>query len=316
MNKIKKTLLTIVVVVIFFSSCGNATNNETSDNKINIITTLFPYYDFVKEIGKDKVNVELLLPVGTNSHSFEPTPSDIIKINEADIFIFTGYEMEFWAKNILDNVEDKTKIVTASNNIKLDKINSSSDEHSDHHHSHDEFLYEVDPHIWTNPNNAKIIVDNILTALINKDEVNKDFYTANANSYKEKLSQLDSEFKEVVKNKNKDKIIFAGKFPLHYFVKEYGLNYIAAFDSCSEEAEPNPKTMTKIIEEIKNNDIKVVFYEELAPTNVAKTIENETGAKPLLFHSAHNLTKDEFNSNLTYIDIMNNNIKNLKEGLK
>lgn len=329
MNKLKKITAIIIVFTIFLSACTNnkdSTKQRELNNKINIVTTLFPYYDFAKQIGQDKVNVELLLPVGTNSHSFEPTPSDIVKINNSDIFIFTGYEMEVWAKNILNNVSNNTKIITASDNIVLDKVKST---HSHDHSHHDEnkkntreineteeFLYEVDPHIWTSPKNAKIIVDNILSGLIEKDETNKDFYTQNATAYKEQLDLLDNEFKTIVKNKNKDEIIFAGKFPFHYFVKEYNLPYISAFDSCGEEAEPNPKTMTKIIDEIKKDNIKVVFHEELAPTNVAKTIEEETGAKPLLLHSAHNLTKKEFESNMTYIDIMKNNAKNLKEGLE
>jgi zinc transport system permease protein len=184
------------------------------------------------------------------------------------------------------------------------------DEHEEGNHSH-----EYDPHIWTSPKNAMVIVDNITEALCQLDPSNADYYQSNADDYKEKLSALDEEFKTTVENGNTNKIFFGGKFALYYLAKEYGLEYTSAYDSCSDETEPSAKAVANIITQMNEQNIPVIFYEELTDPKVAETIASETGATPLLFHSCHNVSIEEWNSGATYLSLMEQNVQNLKVAL-
>lgn len=288
-----------------------------ADEKISITTTLFPQYDFAKAIAGDKANVKMILPLGSESHNYEPSPSDIIDIDSSDMFIYTGDYMEGWVSNILGNLTD-TMVVDVSKNITLDKVEDENDhdhdDDTDHDHAH-EHHHDYDPHIWTSPKNAMIIVDNITNALCDLDTKNAEYYKSNAQEYKLKLQHLDEEFQQVVQNGNTNKIFFGGKFALYYFARDYGLQYVSAYDSCSDETEPSAKTVASIISQMKEQHIPVIFYEELTNPTVAQTIANETGATPLLFHSCHNVSKEDFDNGVTYLSLMEQNVKNLKLAL-
>lgn len=309
-------LLLSIVTLCIFTGCDSYSSNisnESNGDKLNIVATLFPQYDFARAIVGDKGKVSMLMPPGIESHSFEPTPSDIIKINKADLFIYTGKYMESWAQSIIDGIENKNiKILDVSQNIELDK--GKDDDHQGHSeeigHNH-----EYDPHIWTSPVNAKVMVDNILNQVCELDPSNADYYTKNAEGYKSQLDELDNDFKNIFKNSKRDKIIFAGKFALHYFAEEYGMDYDAAFDSCSSEAEPSVKVITELVDEIEYENIPVIYYAELTDPKVARAISEETGAEMLLLHSCHNVSKDEFDKGVTYVSLMRENAKNLKKGL-
>lgn len=284
-----------------------------ADEKISITTTLFPQYDFAKAIAGDKADVKMILPLGSESHNYEPSPSDIIDIDSSDMFIYTGDYMEGWVSNILGNLTD-TMIVDVSKNITLDKVDDE-DEH-DHDHDHEnEHHHDYDPHIWTSPKNAMVIVDNITDALCDLDIQNAEYYKSNAQEYKLKLQHLDEEFQQVVHNGNTNKIFFGGKFALYYLARDYGLQYVSAYDSCSDETEPSAKAVASIISQMKEQHIPVIFYEELTNPTVAQTIANETGATPLLFHSCHNVSKEDFDNGVTYLSLMEQNVKNLKLAL-
>ena len=159
------------------------------------------------------------------------------------------------------------------------------------------------------------MADNIAEALCETDSINSDYYKQNAENYKKQLQELDSEFKEIVADGKRNTIYFGGKFALYYFTQEYGLDYVSAFDSCSGETEPSAKVMSEMISSIKENNIPVIYYEEIAEPTVANMIADETGAKPLLFHSCHNVTPEDFRNGVTYIDLMKQNAVNLREGL-
>lgn len=284
-----------------------------ADEKISITTTLFPQYDFAKAIAGDKADVKMILPLGSESHNYEPSPSDIIDIDSSDMFIYTGDYMEGWVSNILGNLTD-TMIVDVSKNITLDKVDDE-DEH-DHDNDHEnEHHHDYDPHIWTSPKNAMVIVDNITDALCDLDIQNAEYYKSNAQEYKLKLQHLDEEFQQVVHNGNTNKIFFGGKFALYYLARDYGLQYVSAYDSCSDETEPSAKAVASIISQMKEQHIPVIFYEELTNPTVAQTIANETGATPLLFHSCHNVSKEDFDNGVTYLSLMEQNVKNLKLAL-
>lgn len=315
MSKIKSNIKRLIAtalsltMLVTMSACGQ--NKEKDSSKIQIMATLFPQYDFAREIGGDKVEVTMLLSPGMESHSFDPTPSDIVSINKSDLFIYTGKYMETWADTIIDSIDEKNVyVLDVSNGIALDKEEHSDEEEQEEHY------HEYEPHIWTSPINAMQMVDNILEALVEIDPENEAYYTDNANSYKEELSKLDKDFKEVVANGNRTDIYFGGRFAMYYFAKEYGLNCIAAYDSCSSETEPSAGQVASIIDSMRENDAKVVFYEELVNPQVATTIAEAVDGQTLLLHSCHNVSKEEFENGVTYLDLMKQNVINLEEGLK
>ena len=309
----KKILSLICCAALVFSMAG-CTNGIKKDNgKLKIIATLYPQYDFAKQIVGDKADVELLLPAGVDSHSFDPTASDIINIGKSDMFIYTGKYMEVWADKVIKSTKSKKlKVVDTSKGITLDKPEENEEEG---HEEPEEHHHEYDPHIWTDPQYAKIMVDNIVKGLCEIDEKNADFYKANAEKYKKELDRIDSELKDVVSTSKHTELFFAGRFALHYFAERYNLKYTAAYDSCSSETEPSAKAVSEIIKQMKEKKIKVIFYEELIDPKVAKAIAKETGAEPLVLHSCHNVSKDELKSGKTYIQLMEQNIINLRKGL-
>lgn len=314
-NKISICIMTILLMIINIVPI-----NIHAEDKISITTTLFPQYDFAKAIAGDKAEVTMILPLGSESHNYEPSPSDIIAIDNSDMFIYTGDYMEGWVSDIVSNLNN-TMVVDVSKNITLDKTEDEHDhEDEEEHHDEDEeeehsHSHEYDPHIWTSPKNAMVIVDNITNALCELDSSNAEYYKSNAEDYKHQLEHLDEEFRETVQNGNTNKIFFGGKFALYYLAKEYGLEYTSAYDSCSDETEPSAKAVADIITQIQEQNIPVIFYEELTNPKVANTIAEETGATPLLFHSCHNVSVEEFNSGATYLSLMEQNVQNLKIAL-
>lgn len=318
-SKVNKISMCIVIMVLMIINIIPI--NIHAEDKISITTTLFPQYDFAKAIAGDKADVTMILPLGSESHNYEPSPSDIIAIDNSDMFIYTGDYMEGWVSDIVNNLND-TMIVDVSKNITLDKTEDEHDhdEDDDHDHENEEehehsHSHEYDPHIWTSPKNAMTIVDNITNALCELDSYNAEYYKSNAEDYKHQLEHLDEEFRETVQNGNTNKIFFGGKFALYYLAKEYGLEYTSAYDSCSDETEPSAKAVAEIITQMKEQNISVIFYEELTNPKVANTIAEETGATPLLFHSCHNVSVEEFNNDVTYLSLMEQNVQNLKVAL-
>ena len=303
--------------LIFMTSCTSTDNSSSDDSgKIKISATLFPQYDFARQIAGDKAEITLLLPSGMDSHSYEPTPADIININKSDLFIYTGEYLESWANDIVGDIDtDKTHVLDVSSGIQLVKEEDEHHHDDEDEHHEEEHHHEYDPHIWTSPVIAMQMADNIAEALCETDSVNSDYYKQNAENYKKQLQELDSEFREIVADGKRNTIHVGGKFALYYFTQEYGLDYVSAFDSCSGETEPSAKVMSEMISSIKENNIPVIYYEEIAEPTVANMIADETGAKPLLFHSCHNVTPEDFRNGVTYIDLMKQNAVNLREGL-
>lgn len=307
MKKFLTFLLTVVFLIFLLAGCapdsekGVAAIKDTKSDKLRVVATLFPQYDFSRQIAGDRAEVTLLLPPGVESHSFEPTPSDIIKINESELFVYTGEYMEPWSQKIIDGMQvsgSRSMVLDVSQGIELVKTD------------------EIDPHFWTDPLTAKLMVANISNALCRIDPANADYYRENAAKYSAELDALDAEFKIIVSSGNRDEIIFGSRFALYYFTKRYGLSYESAFDSCSSETEPSARTVAGLIEEIREEQIPVIYYAEMEDPKVAKSIAAETGAKLLLFHSCHNVTMEEWKAGATYLSLMKQNAENLKEGLR
>lgn len=301
-------LICLFTFIVAFNSCRPA-NKSAGDghHKVKVITTLFPLYDMAQNIGAEKAAVSLLLPPGVEAHSFEPTPGDIVKIDEADIFIYTGKFMEPWVEQIIKGTANKNLIVVdASRGTKM--IPGVF-------HDKDEPAGSLDPHIWLDFDNAKIMLGNILQAFQTKDSAGKSFYKRRAADYSIKLTELDSAYKSVLASCKKKEIVYAGHYAFGYLANRYGLKYLSA-QGVSPDSEPTAKDLGKLVEQIKRDKIKYIYYEELASPKIAETIAGETGAKMLILNAAHNLARDEFERGISFFDILKNDLDNLKIGLE
>lgn len=303
----KKTIITILLTLILLSGCSNI---EAESDKPNVIVTLFPQYDMVRAIAKDKVNLELLLPAGVEPHSYEPTPNTIIRINESDLFVYTSDIMETWISNLFTELNDQGPIVVnSSNGVEL--ITHLEEEHSDEE-DHDE---EYDPHFWLDPLNAKIMAENITAGLIEMDPENADFYQANANIYLSELDKLDQEFIDLFNRVKLNKIIYGGHFAFGYLSNRFNIEILSPYTGYSPDAEPSVSSLAELINVMQENQIKVIFYEELVDPKIARTISEQTGANIEVLHGAHNLSQEEMAQGLTYFDVMRSNIEKLKVAL-
>jgi zinc transport system substrate-binding protein len=307
MKKGLSVITLLLCVFLFYPASCRQQNKEIGQKRpLTVVTSLFPLYDFAKNIGKDRVDVSLLLPPGVEPHSFEPKPGDIIGIHEADVFIYTDAAMEPWAAKILQAIENKNLLVVeAGKGISL--IKETSDEGGEHG--------GTDPHIWLDFANAQRMVDTICEGFSVKDPGNKIFYRENARAYNRLLSDLDSRYKKALEQCKYSDIVHGGHFAFGYLARRYNLHYSAAY-GFSPDAEPTPRRLYDLSEMIKQKGIKYIFYEELLSPRVAETIARETGVSLLKLSAAHNITKEELMQNVTFISIMKQNLKNLATGLQ
>lgn len=322
MVKIRRILFTIMSLLVILTGCQSDSTIENQSEKLQIITTLFPQYDFARVIAGDKAEVTLLLPPGMEAHSYEPTPADMIKINKADLFIYTGESMEQWAHTMIESIDSNSVyVLDVSNDVSFLAPNQT-EACEDHEHSHDEenehnheeedgHYHAYDPHIWTSPKNAMIMVNNILDALCEIDPENAAYYEENATNYLSELEELDAEFKEVVNQAKRMTIYHGGRFAMQYLTNEYGIDYVSA----PFEAEPSAALVAQMISDIKEQQIPVIYHEELVDPKIAQMISDETGAQMLLLHSCHNVSKEDFNQGVTYLSLMKQNVENLRMGL-
>jgi zinc transport system substrate-binding protein len=309
-GKIILAILGLVVIamgIIVLSQLKGARQKNIDSGKIKIVTTLFPLYDMAKNIGGDKAHVSLLVPPGMEPHDFEPKPSDILKINEADCFIYTGRFMEPWAEDIIKGVHNKNLIVVdASKGTRMIPAVF---------HDADEPIGALDPHIWLDFDNAKQMVRNIAEALEAKDPTDQAFFKQRADDYDKRLSELDASFRTALTACKSRMIVYGGHYAFGYLAKRYGLRYLAA-QGVAPDAEPTAKDLVRLVEQIKKNKIHYVFYEELTSPKIAETIAQETHAKILLLNAAHNVTKDQFERGVSFFDILHTDLENLKIGLE
>jgi zinc transport system substrate-binding protein len=303
-------LLLIIAFSLIVFNCKKAEQPIAGQKKLNIVTTLFPLYDFTKNIAGDRAQVTLLLPPGVEPHSFEPKPGDMLRINSSDVFIYTGKFMEPWVEGILKGLDNKKLvIVDTSKGIILNEEKEDEKNHDKHGHG------KTDPHIWLDLSNAGKIVDNILDCLIEKDAGNRDYYTKNAWAYKIKLSEMDRKYRETFSTCKKHTFIHGGHFAFGYLANRYNLQYIAAYHG-SPDAEPTPKRLIELKNKLKQYDLKYIYYEELILPRVSEVISRETGAAMLKLHGAHNVSKEDMDKGITFLSVMEENLKNLKVGLE
>ena len=384
-----KRILALIISLLLLAACGvqaqppidavtlPATVEDEENQRLRVIATIFPQYDFIRQIAGDRVELTMLLSPGAEAHSFEPTPQDIINMLGADLFIYIGGHGERWVETILAAVteEHDMQIVTLLELVEaLEKEHdhdhdhhnghghdhshtdehdddhdhghshdhSHTDEHDDDHHDHDHHHHEeddhdhdhdhshghthdhdhhhhhddeLDEHVWTSPRNAILIVEALTEILAELDEENAEYYRANAALYIAQLQELDAAFAEVAQNAARHTIVFGDRNPFRYFAHAYGLSYYAAFLGCSTETQASPATIARLIELVRDREIPVIFTIEFSNQQIANVIAEDTGARILELHSAHNLSHADFTAGVTYLDLMWRNVEHLREAL-
>ena len=301
----------LILLILSTTNGCRPTRPVRAEGKISVTSVIFPSYDFVRAIAGDRVNLAMLLPPGAESHSFEPSPLDIISISESDLFIYPGGENSRWVERILQSIDPENKIRA----LKLIDLVDTVEEELVEGMEDDDEAPTMDEHVWTSPRNAKVIVAAITEALCSLDSANADFYRQNAANYSEHLDELDAGFKTIVEGAKRKTLVFGDRFPFRYFTDAYGLKYFAAFPGCSTETEPSAATVAFLINKVKSENIPVVFHIELSNEKMADAISEATGARKLLLHSCHNITRKDFESGVGYLDLQKANAENLREAL-
>lgn len=306
----KKIALLFLLLLSFLLSCQPAKESNREDQKLRVIATIFPIYDFARNIGGDKIKVTMLLPPGTDAHHYELKPEDIVKVSKTDIFLFTNFEMEQWAYKIINAAEKNTNMLAIETGAGAVLLPLNKDEEKQENH-----VSKFDPHIWLDMDNAQKMVDNIAAAFIKKDSRNSDYYLKNAHNYKLKLIALDQRYRtELTKCKTKT-VLHAGHWAFAYLAKRYNLNYIAAYN-VSADAEPSPQKMVNLIEQVKGQGVSNIYYESMINPRLAQMIARETGAGLLKLNNGHDVSKADIKSGESFISLMEKNLTNLKKGMR
>ncbi len=319
MRRLLSGLLALVLAASL-TACGQPPLPE--DGKTQVVCTLFPYYDFARQIGGDDVDVTLVVPAGRETHSFEPTPMDVIRISQADVFIYNGGESEQWVTDILDAAgEDIPCVLSMMDAAELHEeelvegMQSGTSAHDHHDHDEDEEEIEYDEHIWTSPVTAMALCRAITDGLCQADPDHADSFRARLADYLAALETLDGTFRQIVAEGSRDLLVFGDRFPLLYFCREYGLDYRAAFHGCAGDTEPSLTTLKYLIDLVNEQHIPVVYTIELSSRKVAKAIAETTGAQVRTFHSCQTVSRAEFDAGVTYLQLMEANADVLREGL-
>lgn len=323
MKKRILALLLAAAVALPLCACAPA-GEEAEDGRLQVVCSLFPYYDFVREIGGAYVSPRLLVAAGREVHSFEPTPMDVIRVSRADVFVYNGGEGEQWVDEILssagENIPTVLRMMDYADTLTEEPLAGHDDaDHADHDHEHeddhDSDDIEYDEHIWTSPVQAMKLCRAIGDALCAADPAHAAVYRSNLENYLGQLAELDVAFRQVCSEKKRSLLVFGDRFPLLYFCREYGLDYRAAFHGCSSDTEPSLYTLKFLIDKVRQQDIPVVYALELSSRKVADAIAETTGAKVETFYSCQTVSQADWVAGEGYVSLMRRNVAALREGI-
>ena len=315
----KRILALLLAAATALTLCACApTGEDAEDGRLQVVCSLFPYYDFVREIGGAYVSPRLLVAAGREAHSFEPTPMDVIRVSRADVFVYNGGEGEQWVDEILDsageNIPTVLRMMDYADTLTEEPLAAHADhDHADHDHDSDDIEY--DEHIWTSPVQAMKLCGAICDALCAADPAHAAAYRSNLQEYLGQLAELDAAFRQVCGEKKRSLLVFGDRFPLLYFCREYGLDYRAAFHGCSSDTEPSLYTLKFLIDRVNEQDIPVVYALELSSRKVADAIAETTGAKVETFYSCQTVSQADWAAGEGYVSLMRRNVAALREGI-
>ncbi|MDR1088097.1 MAG: metal ABC transporter substrate-binding protein [Coriobacteriales bacterium] len=317
----------LILLPLTAAGCGDGRPPEQdtsaasdSPEGLVIVASIFAPYDFARTIAGEVAEVSMLVPPGVETHSFEPSPQDIILLNTADVFIYVGGESDAWLEKVVASLDNPgltlvrlTELVATVEEeelegvVELEEPGEEADE--------DGLEPEMDEHVWTSLRNAQTIVSSLADTFSGLDAGHAELYQANAQQLNDELGALDTRMTEIVKNAQRKTVVFGDRFPLRYFVDDYGLSYYAAFPGCSTAVDTSPATIAFLVDTVREQDIPVVFYIELSDQRIARSIAEETGAQTLLFHSVHNISKEDMEAGVSYVELMRANADNLEVAL-
>ena len=339
MKNLKKLWAIFGLVLVVGLLAFLVLNREKFEQKkYSVVSTSFPGYDFARAVTKNtNISTKMLVKPGAETHTYEPTPQDIIDIKNADMFIYVGGDSDTWVEKILKDVDTKkthvVKLVDLVSTVEEEIVEGMEDEdhdhdhdhkhshdhdHShghdhdhehdhDHDHDHDEDEVEIEEHVWTSPKKAMEIVKKIAEVAYEIDVAEKNKIDDNAEKYVAEIAQVDKDLHQAIDGKISE-IVVADRFPFRYFADEFGLKYAAAFSGCSEQTEASAKTISFLINKVKQDKVKKIYKIELSNGKIAETVGKDTGAEVLELHSAHNVTADDFSKGVTYVDLMKRNL--------
>lgn len=312
----KKNFSFLIILFIFIlGACSNTkTENQTQADKLTIVTTFYPMYEFTKQVVGDEANVELLIDAGTEPHDYEPSAKDIAKISDVDVFVYNSDEFETWVKDIVDNLKKQdVTVVDASQSIDLMAGQSHHDEdeeEQDHDHDHE---HELDPHVWLDPVLAKKEVETICNALTKKYPDKQEVFEKNTQHYTKELDTLNQEYVDAFAQA-KNKIFVTQHAAFGYLAKQYGLTQ-EAISGISPDQEPSPSRMAELKKYIEEHDVSVIYFESSASSKVAKTLAKETGVELAVLNPLESLTKQEQEDGENYLTVMRQNLSALKKSI-
>lgn len=350
MKNLKKLWAIFGLVLVVGLLAFLVLNREKFEQKkYSVVSTSFPGYDFARAVTKNtNISTKMLVKPGAETHTYEPTPQDIIDIKNADMFVYVGGDSDTWVEKILKDVDTKkthvVKLVDLVSTVNEEIVEGMEDEgehehdhdhehhhehdHADHDHDHDhkhdhdhdheshehkhdhdeeEEGPEIDEHVWTSPKKAMEIVKKIAEVASEIDVAEKNKIDDNAEKYVAEIAQVDKDLHQAIDGKISE-IVVADRFPFRYFADEFGLKYAAAFSGCSEQTEASAKTISFLINKVKQEKIKKIYKIELSNGKIAETVSKDTGAEVLELHSAHNVTAEDFSKGVTYVDLMKRNL--------
>lgn len=302
-----KRLAALLLLCVLLTGCGPAVP-EPAPGRLQIVAAVFPAYDFARAAVGDLADVSLLLPPGTESHSYEPTPADILRVQNCDLFIYLGGESDAWVDTILSAVEPKGQALRLTDCVEL--LEEEDHDHHDHQHGAGEVM-EMDEHVWTSPANAARLTRTIGETLAGLDPVHEEAFRNNAEDYALQIDALDAEFDQFFQGLDSRTMVFGDRFPLRYFAEEFDLDYYAAFPGCGAQTEPSAATVALLTE--KARGLPAVWYIEFSNHLVADSIAEAAGTQTAMFHTCHNVSRAELDAGATYLSLMQNNLATLRE---
>ncbi len=317
--KVKKYLCTLFAALTALTLLIASACDFSSDGKLHIVCTIFPQYDWVRELteGADNVEVTLLEDSGADLHNFQPSAADKVSILNSDLFVYTGGESDDWAKTLLENADKDVRsldLIEALGDRALTE-EEGIEESGEHDHEHED---EVDEHIWLSVQNAKVLVSAISEALCGADEDNAALYRENCKNYLIELNELDEAFEETVSSAKRTVLVFADRYPFRYLAHDYGLTCYAAFSGCSAESEASFATILALVRHVEENSLPYVMVLESSTQGIAKQVIDNTGSKDqgiLVLNSLQSVTREDIGNGATYLDLMKEDLAVLKTAL-
>ena len=309
-GKMKGLLMLAIACSLILSSCGSETAKDS--DRLVIMASSFPSYDAARAIAGDRAELTMLVPPGSDTHSFDPSVLDAMKIENCDLFIYTGGESDAWLAGLSGNAKASFRLIDHVPVILYETETGIIEAEEEHDHQHERV---ADEHVWTSLTNEIAIISSLCDELCRLDPGSSDYYKANAAAYISSLEELRAGFQAVVDSAERREIVVADRFPLLYFASEFGLDWYAAFPGCASQSEPSARTVSALIDKVREDEIPVVFHMELSNTLLSSVIASETGAEVRQFNSCHMISKRDFDAGLTYVDAMRSNLRNLEEAL-